>query len=130
MLFLREQHCASEDLVRVWRATQCLLSATLKARQVFIQLHKILLSCLLASLTCRGCVNFEVGLIAVVRIVALVSDGYGYVPVMQVTQALAGKSSNNTFSLFKKSATIRTADSVAAAACIAVAFVEANALLL
>ena len=97
MLFLREQHCASEDLVRVWRATQCLLSATLKARQVFIQLHKILLSCLLPSLTYRGCVNFEVGLIAVVRIVALVSDGYGYVPVMQVTQALAGKSSNNTF---------------------------------
>ena len=88
------------------------------------------MSCLLASLTFRGCVNFEVALIAVARIVALFSDGYGYIPVVQVTQDLAGKSSNNTFSLFKKSATIRTADSVAAAACIAVAFVEANALLL
>ena len=88
------------------------------------------MSCRLASLTFRGCVNFEVALIAVGRIVALFADGYGYMPVVQVTQDLAGKSSNNTFSLFKKSATIRTADSVAAAACIAVAFVEANALLL
>ena len=95
VLFLREQ-CQQGTGPRLASHAMS-VECSFEFPAVFIQLHKILLSCLLASLTYRGCVNFEVGLIAVVRIVALVSDGYGYVPVMQVTQALAGKSSNNTF---------------------------------